>query len=119
MVGRFGLSDISPVVGSTASGEFPARGVVGEEITVAATVFREGHDAVGASVVLRDPTGRKASTVRMECIGAGTDRWEAKVVANSCGNWTFSVEVWSDPLSTWHHAVTVKIAAGQSAEELA
>ena len=35
------------------------------------------------------------------------------------GMWTFTVEAWSDPLSTWHHAVTVKIDAGQGSEDLA
>src|SRR5204862_7035243 len=65
VVGRFGISDVMPVVGSTTSAEFPARAVVGEPIAVAATVFREGHDAVAASVVLRDATGRQMSVTRM------------------------------------------------------
>jgi starch synthase (maltosyl-transferring) len=119
VVGRFGLSDISPVVGSTTSAEFPARGVVGEPIPVSALVFREGHDAVGACVVLRNPAGRKVATVRMRSLNPGTDRWSATVVADACGLWTFAVEAWGDPLSTWHHAITVKIAAGQDADELA
>ncbi|MEO6885175.1 MAG: alpha-1,4-glucan--maltose-1-phosphate maltosyltransferase [Jatrophihabitantaceae bacterium] len=118
MVGRFGLTDISPVIGSTVSGEFPARSVVGEPIPVSATVFREGHDAVGASVLLRDPSGREVATVRMTPGAIGTDRWHADVVAAAPGLWTFSVQAWSDPLSTWHHAVTVKLDAGQGSEDL-
>ena len=35
------------------------------------------------------------------------------------GRWTFRVEAWSDPLATWHHAVEVKVEAGQGAEDLA
>jgi starch synthase (maltosyl-transferring) len=88
-------------------------------VPVAATVFREGHDAVGASVVLRNPAGRKHTVVRMTPGTTGTDRWHAMVVPDEPGLWTFTVEAWSDPFSTWHHAVTVKIEAGQGSEDLA
>jgi starch synthase (maltosyl-transferring) len=107
------------VVGSTTTGEFPARAVAGEPVPVSANVFREGHDAVGASVVVRDATGRKVSVVRMEPGAAGTDRWRADIVLARPGAWSFAIEAWSDPFSTWHHAVTVKIEAGQGSEDLA
>ncbi|MEO9140586.1 MAG: alpha-1,4-glucan--maltose-1-phosphate maltosyltransferase [Jatrophihabitans sp.] len=119
MVGRFGLTDVRPVVGSTGTGEFPARAVPGEPLPISAVVFREGHDAVGASVVVRDAAGRKVTTVRMEPGAPGTDRWHAEVVFDEPGPFTFAVEAWSDPCSTWHHAVTVKIEAGQGSEDLA
>ena len=41
------------------------------------------------------------------------------MVADEPGLWTFRVDAWSDPWATWRHAVTVKLDAGQSAEELA
>jgi starch synthase (maltosyl-transferring) len=119
VVGRFGLTDIFPVVGSTVVPELPARAVVGERVPVAATVFREGHDAVGASVVLRGPDGRRSAAVRMTPGAIGTDRWHATVVPDAPGAWTFVVEAWGDPFSTWHHAVTVKLEAGQGTEDLA
>ena len=50
---------------------------------------------------------------------AGTDRWHADRRRRPPGPWTFAVEAWSDPFSTWHHAVTVKIEAGQGADDLA
>lgn len=106
-------------MGSTVSGEFPARAVVGEQLPVSARVFREGHDAVAATVVVRDPAGKKSQVVRMVPGAPGTDRWHADVVLDRQGSFTFTVEAWSDPMSTWHHAVTVKIEAGQGAEDLA
>jgi starch synthase (maltosyl-transferring) len=119
VVGRFGLSSVSPVVGSTVSGEFPARAVVGEPVPISATVFREGHDAVAASVVVRDASGRKLSVVRMEPGVPGTDRWHADIVLDRPGSGSFAIEAWGDPYATWHHAVTVKIEAGQGSEDLA
>ncbi|MFN2561580.1 MAG: alpha-1,4-glucan--maltose-1-phosphate maltosyltransferase [Jatrophihabitans sp.] len=119
MVGRFGLTDISPLVGSTATPEFAARAVVGEAVPVSARVFREGHDAVAASVVLRDAAGRKAAVARMRPGAVGTDQWHAEVVPDRPGPWSFAVEAWSDPMATWHHAVTAKIDAGQGSDDLA
>ncbi len=119
VVGRFGLTDIEPVVGSTSVGEFPARAVVGEPIPVTARVFREGHDAVAATVVVRDAKGRKSDSVRMTLVSAGLDRWQADIVLTTPGAASFTVEAWSDPYATWEHAVTAKIDAGQGSEDLA
>ncbi len=50
MAGRIGIDDVAPVV---FGGQFPAKAVVGEVVPVRATVWREGHDAVAATLVLR------------------------------------------------------------------
>jgi starch synthase (maltosyl-transferring) len=101
------------------SAEFPARAVIGEPVPVSALVFREGHDAVGASVVVRGPNRRAEPPQWMSPGAPGTDRWHATVVPDRPGLWTFTVEAWSDPFSTWHHAVTAKLGAGQGSEDLA
>ncbi|MDW4904096.1 maltotransferase domain-containing protein, partial [Streptomyces sp. ADMS] len=54
-IGRIPVRDVRPAV---EGGRRPAKAVAGETFQVTATVFREGHDAVGANVVLRDPEGR-------------------------------------------------------------
>ena len=60
-----------------------------------------------------------AHHVRMEQTGLGTDRFEAVVAADEPGLWTFRVDAWSDPWATWRNAVTKKLDAGQTPEELA
>jgi len=116
VAGRIGLNSLQPVI---AHGELPSRAVVGEPIGVEANVFREGHDAVAASVQWRSPDGVSAGFNRMRPLGGGTDRWRAEVVPDDTGTWHYVVEAWGDPLATWYHAVEVKVDAGQSAEELA
>jgi starch synthase (maltosyl-transferring) len=113
---RLGISDVAPVV---SCGSFSARAVVGEHVPITATVFREGHDAVAADVVVLGPDGSRAPFNRMARFGQEPDRWLATVVPDREGRWTFRIEAWSDPLATWHHAVDVKIAAGQGPEDLA
>jgi starch synthase (maltosyl-transferring) len=119
VVGRLGIADVGPVVGALSPGQFPARAVVGESVPITATVFREGHDAVGASAIIRAPDGAKAATIRMSPGAPGTDRWQALAVFDRPGLWTFAIEAFSDPFSTWHHSITVKIEDGQGAAELA
>jgi starch synthase (maltosyl-transferring) len=115
MSGRLGIVDITP---SVSAGRYPARAVVGETLPVSATIFREGHDAVAANVVWRGPKRERAPFNRMRAGAPGTDRWHATVVPTSPGLWSFFIEAWGDPWSTWQHAVETKIDAGQGADEL-
>ncbi|MEU8570041.1 alpha-1,4-glucan--maltose-1-phosphate maltosyltransferase [Streptomyces pathocidini] len=109
MIGRIPVLDISPLVDC---GRRPAKAVVGETFTVSATVFREGHDAVAANVVLRDPAGRAGPWTPMRELAQGTDRWGAEVTPDAEGRWTYTVEAWSDPVATWRHHAGIKIPAG-------
>ncbi|GAA3014764.1 alpha-1,4-glucan--maltose-1-phosphate maltosyltransferase [Actinokineospora diospyrosa] len=116
MSGRLGIDDVSPLV---SCGRYPGKAVVGEHIPVRATVWREGHDAVAATVSWRGPGDGKARRTRMRPDGLEPDRWVADIVPDAEGLWTFRVDAWSDPWATWVHAVEVKVAAGQQPGELA
>ncbi|MFE3117010.1 alpha-1,4-glucan--maltose-1-phosphate maltosyltransferase [Streptomyces niveus] len=113
MIGRIPVLDVRPLVNC---GKRPAKAVSGETFQVTATVFREGHDAVGANVVLRGPEGRPGPWTPMRELAPGTDRWGADVTPTSEGRWTYKVEAWSDPLATWRHAAEIKIPAGIDTE---
>ncbi|KAB7746134.1 DUF3416 domain-containing protein [Nostocoides sp. F2B08] len=107
-LGRIPVQDVRP---SVDEGRLPAKSVVHEEFVVTARVFREGHDAVNASVVLVDPDGAE-TVVPMECTNEGLSTWEATVSATRTGTWHYRVEGWSDPYGTWRHDAMIKIAAG-------
>ncbi|MDD7924715.1 alpha-1,4-glucan--maltose-1-phosphate maltosyltransferase [Actinomycetospora chibensis] len=128
--GRLGIDEVTPEV---SGGRFPSKAVVGEVVPVEATVWREGHDAVAATVVWQRcgaqshgqnpdatiPCGDEAPrSTRMVPTGALTDRFAGQVVPDAEGLWSFRVDAWSDPWATWRHAVDVKTRAGQGAAEL-
>ncbi|MGZ4531846.1 MAG: maltotransferase domain-containing protein, partial [Mycobacteriaceae bacterium] len=115
MTGRLAIDDVAPVV---ACSRHPAKAVVGEVIPVAATVWRDGHDAVAATVVWRAPGAGAAMQVPM-VEGAEPDRFHGLLRADTPGLWSFRVDAWSDPLTTWRHAVNAKVGVGQGAAELA
>ncbi|MEP9385237.1 alpha-1,4-glucan--maltose-1-phosphate maltosyltransferase [Nocardioides sp. KR10-350] len=113
MVGRIPVMDVHPVVDS---GRLPAKATLGEPFPVRATVFREGHDRLGAEVVATGPDGVRRPPLRMVQVAPGTDRYEAWVVPDLEGPWTFEVDAWSDPLGTWLHDGPIKIRAGVDVE---
>ena len=144
MTGRIGIDDVAPVI---SGGRFPSKAVVGEIVPVRATVWREGHDAVSATLVVRyhgtaypkladDPPGRAttAPAVPIEevvtpaprkkprllpmAMGRTPDVFHGHFSPSDVGLWTFRVDGWGDPIATWRKNVTAKLDAGQSEGEL-
>ncbi|MCV7224367.1 alpha-1,4-glucan--maltose-1-phosphate maltosyltransferase [Mycolicibacterium elephantis] len=144
MTGRIAIDDVAPVV---SGGRYPAKAVVGEVVPVSATVWREGHDAVAATLVVRyhgaaypklvdDPPGlvRAPEAVPVEEVVTPTSRIKPQLLPMSTGTtpdvfhghftpdavglWTFRVDGWGDPIATWRKSVTAKLDAGQSEGEL-
>ncbi len=104
MIGRLPILDISPDNNLGA-----VKAVPGERFTVGATVIREGHDSLAAGVVVHSPQGRREALVPMREKAPGTDRYEAEISLPAEGDWSFSVESWSDPFTTWLRVARVKL----------
>jgi starch synthase (maltosyl-transferring) len=113
MIGRIPIQDIHPVVDC---GRRPAKAAAGETFEISATVFREGHDAVAAGVVLFDPDDTRGPLQHMRELAPGTDRWGVEVTLPSEGHWHFRVEAWGDPIATWLHDAGIKIPRGMDSE---
>ncbi|MDF9715563.1 alpha-1,4-glucan--maltose-1-phosphate maltosyltransferase [Nocardioides sp. ChNu-153] len=108
MVGRIPVMNVAPVVDL---GRQPAKATVGEPFPVTATVFREGHDRLGAEVVLTDPAGVRRPPVPLEPHPVEPNEYAAWVTPDTEGPWTFTIQAWSHPIATWQHAAGVKIPA--------
>ncbi|GAA3536949.1 alpha-1,4-glucan--maltose-1-phosphate maltosyltransferase [Nocardioides daeguensis] len=125
MVGRIPVIDVAPVLEAGTSnppenGRLPVKASLGEPFPVRATVFREGHDRLGAEVVLVGPDGVRRPPVRMHALPVrdrfSVDRYEAWVSADAEGAWSFEIHAWSSPLGTWFHDAGIKIRAGVDVE---
>ena len=140
MPGRIAIDDVEPVV---SGGTYPAKAVVGEIVPVCATVWREGHEAVAATLVVRylgpayphvghgSPTSPDAATPEPVVpaprikpssspmsLGRTEDVFHGQFTPDRVGLWTFRVDAWGDPITSWRHAVTAKLDAGQGEEDL-
>ena len=113
MIGRIPILDVEPVL---ECGRRPAKAVTGETFEVSATVFREGHEMLGAGVVLRGPAGQRSPLVYMRELAPGTDRYGADVTVTAEGLWHFQVEAWGDPIAHWRHDAAIKVPLGLETE---
>ncbi|BDU02133.1 alpha-1,4-glucan--maltose-1-phosphate maltosyltransferase [Nocardia sputorum] len=114
MTGRIAIDDTAPSI----PGGRPAKAVVGEVFPVRTVVWREGHDAVAATLVVRAPGASRVTRIRMTP-DYEPDVFNATFTPNTPGAWTYRIEGWSDPIATWRSAVEAKLAVGQSAADLA
>ena len=115
MVSRFGIDDVRPQVSGRT---LPSKAVVGEVVPVSALVWREGHDAIAATLVLVSPSGAQHQ-VPMQQEFYRPDYCHAVFVPDEQGLWRYRVDAWSDVMATWRNAVEKKLAAGQTERELA
>ena len=91
MISRIAISDISPAV--YFGGEFlPVKAVAGETIQVSATAVIEGHEKLGAQVVLHDSKGKVVSRADMKETWPGTNRYEGSITIPAQGDYFFVVE---------------------------
>ena len=118
VIGRIPILDVQPVVAVAGrpDASSAAQSVPGEAFTVSATIFREGHEMLGAAVVLTDPDGNRGPLVHMRELGEGTDRYGAQVAADREGRWHFTIEAWGDPIARWRHDARIKVPIGQDTE---
>ena len=91
MISRIAISDISPAV--YFGGEFlPVKAVSGETIQVSATAVIEGHEKLGAQVVLHDSKGKVVSRADMKERWPGTNRYEGSITIPAQGDYFFVIE---------------------------
>ncbi len=92
-------------------GRFAAKAVAGWPARIAADIFSDGHDVLGAEVVVTTP-GVDPVIVPMAHID--NDRWDADVTFGTVGPSRFTIRAWRDPFATLVRNSRKKIAAGQS-----
>jgi starch synthase (maltosyl-transferring) len=96
-------------------GRYPAKRCVGDRVTVAADIFRDGHEIIRAVVKHRPPGEQEWHESPMQPIDKHLDgvRWAGEFDVDQIGRWEFDVEAWTDVFATWHDELERKVAAGQ------
>ena len=107
-IGRIPIRHLSP---KQPENRWPSKAFRGEVVPFEATVFREGHDLLGAELELVHPDGT-VSLHPMRLEGAGTDRWVALALLDEVGDYRWRVRAFSDDWATWLHTAEIKVPAG-------
>ena len=104
---RLVVESLSP---SVAGGDYPVRRVVGEEITVEATVFTDGHEQLAVELLWRPCDA--AEWERMPMTALPTDVWTARFTPTRLGRHEFAVEGWLDVFGGFRRDFRKKLDAG-------
>ncbi len=101
---RLVIEGVTPIVDA---GRFPIKRVIGDNVTVEADCFADGHDFAVCMLQYRHENDADWSETRM--IALGNDRWRAEFRVDRLGSWHYGVTAWIDPLLSWRHAFERRI----------
>ena len=91
--------------------DFPAKTIVGREITVSADIFGDGHDVLTADLLWQPADTTDWQRIPMRKLT--NDRWAAQIRPERVGLYRFAVEGWWDQWGTFTHDLHAKVGAGQ------
>jgi starch synthase (maltosyl-transferring) len=103
------IENVHPLVDG---GRYPVKRAVGEDLTVEADIFKEGHDVVSAVLKWRSAGAGKWHETPMACIDPFTkDRWRGTCSFFEMGAHDVTIEAWGDTFRSWQHEFATKFAA--------
>src|SRR5262245_45090691 len=106
---RIQIEDVWPQIDC---GRYPVKRSIGDAVEVWATIFRDGHESLGAAILSRQP----GSTTWRETplTDAGNDRWTGSFTVDAPGRWEFTVQAWVDRFESFRDELRRKVEAGQT-----
>lgn len=110
---RVVIEGVSPEVDA---GRFAIKRSIGEQLTVEADVFADGHDKLAAVVRYRYAGPETAvddgwHEAPMQFVD--NDRWRGSFEVAAVGWYEYTVEGWVDEFASWRHAMEARVKAGQ------
>ncbi len=107
-IARLVIEEVRPAVDG---GRYAVKRIVGDSLTVDATVYKDGHDLVTGRIRYRAPGERRWRTAPMG-YERDFDRCRGSFVVDRLGRWTFTVDGWTDRFETWRMDLRKKSDAG-------
>src|SRR6478672_343343 len=108
---RIQIEDVWPQLDC---GRYPVKRSVGDEVEVWATIFRDGHELLGAAIRYRAPGSSQWEEVEVLKVEDQPDRWTGAFHVDRCGRWEFTIEAWVDRFESWRDELRRKVEAGQT-----
>jgi starch synthase (maltosyl-transferring) len=102
------IEGVSPEIDA---GRFPIKRTVGEQVTVEADVFTDGHDALTCQVLYKREDESDWTEVEMKPLV--NDRWRATFTVDKQTGYRYTIIAWVDHFKTWSRDLEKRLAAGQ------
>jgi len=105
------IQNVTPLIDG---GRYPVKRCIGEDLTIEADVFKDGHDEVSAVLKWRKSGEARWHETPMLPVPNGQDRWKGTAAFFGAGFYELTIEGWGDTFRTWQHEFHAKVAAQQS-----
>ncbi|MBW3662874.1 MAG: alpha-1,4-glucan--maltose-1-phosphate maltosyltransferase [Actinobacteria bacterium] len=105
---RVVINAVSPEI---ECARFRAKRTVGEQLTVTADVFTDGHDHVAAVVRYRPAGTETWHETTMVAVPNVPDRFAGSFEVDRVGRYEYTLRAWVDRFGTWHSDLAKKVAA--------
>lgn len=92
-------------------GAYPAKAIEKQQLQISAGIFTHGHEALSASVCIKEKSEKKWVEYPMEFIS--NDRWEFSYYPEKPCLLQFKIQGWLNHFKTWKDGFLKKQAAGQ------
>jgi len=102
------IQDIRPLLDG---GRYPIKRLLGEDLTVEADIFKDGHDVVSAVIRWRAEGEKNWRETAMTPLI--NDRWRGVFPLNRIGAHEYTILAWGDTFSSWRGEFAKKFGAGQ------
>jgi starch synthase (maltosyl-transferring) len=93
-------------------GRHPVKRTEGDRVEVAARIFRDGHETLGAAVRYKPAAATRWREAPLEPLG--NDEFRGSFVVDACGTWCFRVEAWVDRIASFQDELRRKRDACQA-----
>src|SRR5690349_13434991 len=104
------IENLQPLV---EGGRYPVKRIVGEDLTVEADIFKDGHEVVAAVLKWHVVGKREWRETRMSFVD--NDRWRGVCTLYDEAIHEYTVEAWTDSFLSWQREFVKKFDAGISA----
>jgi len=101
---------IEKVTPSVDGGRFPAKCVIGDTVTIGASIYADGHDLLAAEIVWKAADETDWHRAPLEFLG--NDRWQARITFARVGRHSLAVDAWWDAFGTYRRELALKRKAG-------
>ncbi|MEQ1861102.1 MAG: alpha-1,4-glucan--maltose-1-phosphate maltosyltransferase [Chthoniobacteraceae bacterium] len=105
------IENVTPLI---EGGRYPVKRAVGEDLTIEADVFKDGHDVVVALLKWRVVGTAKWHETPMTCVEAwNKDHWRGTCSFFEMGAHEITIEAWGDTFRSWQHEFSTKFKANE------
>ncbi len=101
------IENLSPLIDG---GRYPIKRIVGDDVSVEADIFKDGHDVVATALKWRLVGDARWQETAMTFVD--NDRWRGDCHFIDIGLYEYTVEAWTDTFRSWRDEFTKKFEAG-------